>query len=401
MDSGGYGTDCYGDSDSEDDMFNFGGFNPYGVAMGDMCDGMFNEVYNNYGVMGFDEDMFDYMDDHCSLDEEDDSENEGSHGTRLSEKKALSKRGLQTEPKVKRHPAILRTNRQIYNEASALLHSDLTIDMDPGDALIDTPGNATMDPTREVWRHTPVKGLGIGNVNGQTVYESSPLDGSLEPHIFARFERVSYNAYFDFNLDHAASPSLYVNDDLSVRSEGAAKFVSYLTTAKGTTRWFEDPIPGRPFDNSPRETPQDVAHITISSVTATQPSTAEIILKFVNLLSISPLIRHLEFVLDIEARYNDSLDDLSWDSDNETDSERDATDDEKAAVANERATELFLESSVLDSLRTLSNVKCFSLVINTYGRGGEVMKPQQKHLKIIRDLKEVIEKNWVVKPGPR
>lgn len=356
------------------------------------------KLYNNYGVMGFDEDMFDYMDDHCSLDEEDDSENEGSHGTRLSEKKALSKRGLQTEPKVKRHPAILRTNRQIYNEASALLHSDLTIDMDPGDALIDTPGNATVDPTREVWRHTPVKGLGIGNVNGQTVYESSPLDGSLEPHIFARFERVSYNAYFDFNLDHA---SLYVNDDLSVRAEGAAKLVSYLTTAKGTTRWFEDPIPGRPFDNSPRETPQDVAHITISSVTTTQPSTAEIILKFVNLLSISPLIRHLEFVLDIEARYNDSLDDLSWDSDNETDSERDATDDEKAAVANERATELFLESSVLDSLRTLSNVKCFSLVINTYGRGGEVMKPQQKHLKIIRDLKEAIEKNWVVKPGPR
>lgn len=401
MDTDGYGTDDYGDSEPEGDIFGFGGFNPYGIAMGDMCDGMFDGIYNNCGIMNLEQDMSDYymndyMAGHRSFDDEDDIKDEGNHATGLF-KDALSTRGPQREPEDKRHLAILRANRQIYNEASTLLHSDLTIELDPGDALIDTPGNATVDPTRKVWRHAPIKGLGIGNVNGPTVYESAPLDGSVEPHVFAQFERVSYNASFDFHLDHAAAPIFCVDDDLRVRPEGAAKFISYLTTARSTTRWFEDPIPGSPSGNGRRDTPQDVAHITISSVTVVQPSTADIIQKFANLLSSSPLIRHLEFVLNVEARHEVLADDLSLDSDDETDSERAV---EKAGVANEKATELFLESSVLDSLRALSNVKCFSLVIDTFGRRARAMKPQQKHVEIIRNLKEAIERNWVVKNGP-
>lgn len=399
MDSGsmGYGsfhTDVYGDSDSEDAMFDLDDFNPYGIPMGDMCDGMFNDVYNLGGAMSmtFGNDMFDYGDDHSDdrgfdrMDDEDESENESGPSRGMFE----------TEPMIKRHLAILRTNRQIYNEASVLLHSDLTLDVNPGDAVTDVPGNAVVKQTKKIWRHSPHMGLGMTDSNGQTVYKSCPLDGSVEPHVFARFERISYNAQFFFEGDDAA-PCLFINDDLSVRADDAAKYVSYLTTAKGITRWFEDPMSGRPFYNGRRETLKDVADITISSVTVTQPSTAEIIQKFVDLVSKSPLIRHLEVNLDLEVRCENWIESLKWGPD----TEQTAKNDEKRDAANERAAELFIESGVLDSLRKLSNVKCFSLKVATVWIGETVMLQQQKHLNIIRDLKDVIEKNWAVKHGPR
>ena len=421
----------YGDFDSEDDMRYFGDYNPYGVPMGDMCDGMFNEVYNNFDPVGFGNDMFhglndddfrDYMDDDTdddfrgmdldgpdksssnSIDDENESGNDGNHGARLfgnsASLRALPKGGLEQRRKTKRHLAILRTNCQIYNETSSLLHSDLQIVINPGDPLADSPGNAVVEPTRKLWRHDPFKGLGFTNAKGQTRYKSSFLDGSVDPHVFARFEKVCYNAVFDFDFDGAA-PSLHVDNSLRVRAEDEAKFVSYLTTVKSTTRWFEDPIPGRPCDNGRRETLEDVADIPISSVIVNHPSTAGIVQKFADLLSKSPLIRDLKIILDLEVRDQDPNEDTTPLDSDETDSEQDAKDDEKIYVANERATELFLESHVLDPLRKLSNVKCFSLLMDKFGPGGEIMKPQPKHLNTIRELKEVIEKNWVVKHGPR
>ena len=405
----GFSTDGYGDSESEDDMFDFGGFNPYGMAMGDMSDGMFNEVYNNCGTMGFGGEIDDYVshqlgDDYMNdqpyamdFDRLDTSSSnlindEDESDTCLSGKRKFLKTMPEKELKTKRHLTILRTNRQIYDEASALLHSDLTIDVNAGDVMTDSPGNAIVKPTKNVWRHAPFKGFGFTDSNGQTVYKSFPWDGPVDPHVFARFEKIAYHADFDFGSDVAA-PRLFINNDLSVRAEDATKFVSYLTTAKSTTRWFENPIPGRPFDNGPRETLRDVTDITISSVTVTQSSTAEIIQKVVDLLSSSPLIRHLEIIVDLDVRCTNFDDVLDFSSDAETNSEQDAKDDEKMEAANERATELFIESGVLDSFRKLSNVKCFSLKIDTAGLGDKVMKPQQKYLKMIEDLKKAIEKN--------
>ena len=326
----------------------------------------------------------------------DESENEGGHGhgSRVCEKKIYVQEAFDTWAKVKRHLAILRTNRQIYSEASALLHSDLTIEVEPGDTITGITGNSVVLPSRKVWRHASSKGLGFTNTNGQTVYESALLDGTVEPHVFARFEKLSYYAEFEFMFDEAA-PTLYINDDdLSVRADDAAKFVSYLTTAKSTTRWVEDPIPGRSFDNGVRETLDDVANVIISSITVFRPSTADILQKFVDLVSKSPLIRHLEVDLDTSVIRESSIEDTDSDYDLETDAAHNAKEDWKDMVCNERATELFLESGVLDRLRQLSNVKCFSLNFATDGR-------EQKHLNIIRELKMAIEKNWVCKHGSR
>ena len=389
-------------SDSSEPEDEFGGFSD---GMGDMCDGMFNEVYNLGGPMPFEDDMADYMDyqrhaaDTQGLDSwfndftDDENGREGDQRTRDSNTSVFPKDSQQ-----KRHMAILRTNRQIYDEASALLRSDLTIEVKPGDALTDNPGNAVVKQSGKTWRHDPFKGLGFTDTHDRTFYMSSALDGAVEPHVFAQFRKIHYMADFDFQLDSAAPSFLYVTDDLNINAEDAAKFVSYLSTAKSSTRWFEDPLPGHSLDSGRRETLKDVADIAISSVTITQPSTAEIVRKFVHLLCNSPFIRCLEFVINIKVNCEE---DTSPDSDDETDSEKDARDALTCQIADEKATELFLESGVLNSLRDLTNVMCFSPKVATLGRGETTMKLQQKHIKILRDLKEVMENNWRIKHGPR
>ena len=83
--------------DSEDDALEFGGFNPYGIPMGDMCDGMFNEVYNGCGSMDFMGDMLESPSS-FSIDDKSESDEEDIGGTNWF-------------GKVQRHLAILRTDK--------------------------------------------------------------------------------------------------------------------------------------------------------------------------------------------------------------------------------------------------------------------------------------------------
>ena len=386
-------------------------FNPYGMEMGDMNDGIFNEVYNGmyngggiagsgYGMFGDFDDQSDVMDFDLPdpffstfIDDGEEIDYEGGRSARLLGK-SLPTRAK--EMKLKRHLAILRTNRQIYNEASTLLHSALTILMSPGDALIDTPGNAIVERTENLWRHSPSNKLHSAKPNGQTMYTTPSLDGVLDPYVFARFGKISYDGLFDFSMADDA-PSLHINDDLRACAQDEHKFVSYLTATKNITRWYENPLPAGRADNGLRETLQDVADITFSRAVVTQPSVADVIQKFVTLISKSPIIRHLELTLQVEVRCSNGTRSIDHDS---IDSEEEAKLDEKWYVADERATELFLEAGVLNSLRSLSNVMSFSLTIETFGRTGEFMKPKKKYLNIIRDLKSAIERNWVVEHGP-
>ena len=253
-----------------------------------------------------------------------------------------------------------------------------------------------MEPSKKLWRHAPSNRLHSAKLDGQTVYTTPSLDGVLEPHVFAQFERISYLGVFNFFSMDLDAPSLHINNDLRARAEDETKLVSYLTAAKNVTRWCEDPLPAGRYDNGRRETLQDVADVTISRVVVIQPSTADVIQKFVDLLSYSPVIRNLEFCLKVIVKCSNSSEGMSS---NSGDSEQEPEYEDKDLVADERATELFLEAGVLDSLRTLSNVMNFSLRIETEGRDSGFMRPKKKHLKMIRDLKNTIESNWVVKLG--
>ena len=387
----------YHNSEYEDEMLTLSKIIP--------CD-LFDQVYNGGGITGFECDMFGDIDGQSnsmnsglphssfsnSINEGAESDNEGGRASRFLEK-PLPTKVFEKETGIKRHLAILRTNHQVYIEASALLHSDLTIVVQPGDALIDTPGNASVKPSKKLWRHAPSSTLHSAKLNGQTVYTTPSLDGVLEPHVLAQYGKISYLGAFNFFHDDDA-PSLHINNDLRACAEDEAKFVSYLTAAKSTTRWCEDTLPAGRYDNGRRQTLQDVADITISRLVVTQPSIADVIQKFVDLLSSSPVIRHLEFSLAVLAKCSSSSESMS------TDSEQDAEYYHKESVADERATELFLEAGILDSLRNLSNVMNFSLTIRTEGRASEFMEPKKKHLNMIQDLKNEIERNWIVKHGP-
>lgn len=399
-----YDSSDYSDSYFDDEMDDLDHLSPYGIPMADMCDGIFNEVYNlgAASVFGGERRGFGPLDisSSDSIDDGDESSEDGRN-TRLSNSQVTRKIDSKKEKRIKRHLAILRTNRQIYDEASTLLHSKLMIEVEPGDALTEYSGSAIVVPSKKVWRHAPFPGPFSRNVNGEPVYEGPLLDGSLEPHVFARYETIRYFCEFDLLVDNAA-PRLYVDDDCSVRGADADELLSYLNTSKGTTRWVEDPLPNGRHDNGLRDTLKDVADITISRVTVIRPSIVTgIIQKFVDLLSSSLFVRHLEIVLDIGVGCSSVSEntDFSDDSSDDEDPEQEAKDDEKICVADQRATELLLESTVLNPLRSLSNVKTFTLTVDTLGRGDEVMKLGKKHLEIIGDLKEAIEKNCAVKHG--
>ena len=96
-----------------------------------------------------------------------------------------------------RTPAILQTNRQIYNEASSVLYSELQLVVRPGDALTEATV-AFVKRSEDVWRHLPSDGFGRKNATGQTIYDKSEMDGAMEPHFFKRFQRVRYEVAFDF-----------------------------------------------------------------------------------------------------------------------------------------------------------------------------------------------------------
>lgn len=320
----------YSDSYFDDEMFDMDHYSPYGIPMGDMCDGMFNEVYNFDGGSGFGGEGWGFgplgISSSYSIDDGHESSEDG-RDTCLSEKQVSRKIDSQKGMRIKRHLAILRTNRQIYNEASTLLHSNLIIEIESGDAFTDEPGNAIVEPSKKVWRHAPLPRPSSTNVNGEPVYEGPFLDGSLEPHTFARFERIRYLGEFDLDFENAA-PRLYVDDNFRVRATDADGLLSYFKTSKSTTRWFEDPLPDRRSDNGLRETLTDVADISISSVTVIKPSiVAGIIQRFVDLLSSSLFVRHLEIFLNVEVGCS-SLSETTDFSDDE-DPEQEANDVEK------------------------------------------------------------------------
>ena len=112
---------------------------------------------------------------------------------------------------------------------------------------------------------------------------------------------------------------------------------------------------------------------------------------FVSLLATLPRLRQLSLTLVIEVRPHM---DFSLDSDDE-DEETNRLDLEKMSVANERATELFIECGMLDPLRKLSNVENFDFEVQSESRNDDldfmVLKP--KHARMAQDLKESIERN--------
>lgn len=69
--------------------------------------------------------------------------------------------------------------------------------MKPGDVLCfsERPGVHDIIQQRpKLWRHNPLRGMSHRNEKGAQVYASADMDGDMEPHVFARFQRISFDA---------------------------------------------------------------------------------------------------------------------------------------------------------------------------------------------------------------
>ena len=219
---------------------------------------------------------------------------------------------------------------------------------------------AAVKGSRHVWRHHhhPSDDLERKNANGIQNFGKPGSGGRMEPHVFTRFQRIRYEADFNY-CDGHASPEIYmyVHKDHHISDVDETHAITYFKDA-----------------------------------TACRPPAALIIQEFVDLLLDSPLINLLEVALsvEIEANYipihhigDDGTFSLTKYS-------------ELQEVVNKRAYELFLESGALEPLKKLTNVKCFrfDLALVSYLPQRKLFQPSQKHLGIINDLKTAIERNF-------
>ena len=256
-----------------------------------------------------------------------------------------------------RAPALLRANKQIYSEAYPLLYSELKIVLSPGAVLkhLMHP-DPLAKPMGGIWRHDPAMGVGFKDINGHMCYESKCMDGEIEPHIFAKFERIVFNARFHIN-DYAEPPALFVDENLRVDPDDEINFKNYIRNSA-------------------------------------------VFQGLVRLISNSPLIKHLQICLNVEVfmdcNYSQGSDNDGSNVDNEGFTAGKRKIQKMTAAANERAAELFLESGLLDPLQTLSNVRSFAVIFerNAYRSIGTLWQPPPRYASVIEELKKTIESNW-------
>jgi hypothetical protein len=256
------------------------------------------------------------------------------------------------EEKYRLHPAILRTNRQIYLEASSLLYTEGIITLEAGDiiCLARNPSASMFGvPYHGAWRHNPLHGLGK-EVDGAVTYDTATMSGKMDPHVFARFQRVLFDANFDF--EHTQMVELWIDDDTHVvNSEDAEKYKQLLRTST-------------------------------------------VMKDFVELISKSPLITTLEISLEVEVMVSSNLMNEEMD-DSDDENETEVKIDKLMEVGDEKATEIFLDSGICESLKELSNVKNFYFTFGfDHREEDDPYVPLPRHVALIKEMKETVEGNF-------
>ena len=249
--------------------------------------------------------------------------------------------------------AILRTCRQVYAEASPLFYSMVEVVLTPEEVvdLHDEEEIIEKNIVRKRIRPDYIRHF-LDTHYEEGIFETLSLASLLDSATFTRLERICFDANYNF-LIIGDSPSLYVDEDFHTSPNDEAKLISFMKR----TRTVEN---------------------------------------FVSLLATLPRLRRLILRLAIQVKHQ-----MGVDPDDEEDDEADSVDFEKMDVANERATELFIECGMLDPLRKLSNVQNFDIKVQTKAcksdgyRDIMVLKP--KHASIIQDLKDAIEHDWTAR----
>lgn len=290
------------------------------------------------------------------------------------------RRKADDEGEVQRYPAILRANHQIYNEASTLLYSHLVMEVRPGDFMVADPWDGVMCLGGGAWGSSIVPQVGIESpVEGSVQMVSPRLVGTMEQHVFAKFEKISVVADLSFiDMGEGGAqfwPTFFVDDNFRTSRDDEELFVARLK-GEGSER--------PPVSNL-------VQHFVDVLVQSAYVSQLDITLKF-----------RVDAAFDIDSEEeedDDDDDDGPEGEDLECSRQQDEKEAKKMNIANERATELVLEAGVLDPLKRLSNVKRLGIFFASPQCSEKSSKMKPKLSGIIRDLKEAVEGNFVAKQG--
>lgn len=300
--------------------------------------------------------------------------------------------------------AVLRTNRQIYNEASALFYSEATIVIVLDD-LIDL---AKQRPHHVVglwqfvwmdtWRYHPILNPGKRDSDGNYEYSPNPTSkeikmsrdhrhhtwtdckvhnneqalprGKLFPHIFTRFQNINLVAIFEDD---------YIQQD---------------------TIWFDD----EKFVIKQSDADNILKHVKTLTV-------IKDLVKFLTHSSKINLSITLRADIDVESTFLDEMEAES-DFDSDTDDENEAGHNEKLQkmekedrimdIANQRAAELLVDSTLFNPLKRLTNVSKFSIKFGgplewiKAGNSPESARitPSPKYKQVFAMMSKIIEGNY-------
>lgn len=251
-------------------------------------------------------------------------------------------------------PEILRVNKQIHEEASALLFTEGTVVIDANDLFWLTNKHMKYGGKfgKTPWRYNPLTATAKRLPGGAIQYDGPKSTGLMEPHIFAKFQKV----LLDCTLEEEYTQGLEFFMDIETWKldyEHADKFRKYLRTL--------------PF-----------------------------IRDFVRLLSKSQLINKLSVNVLVEISAESKLDAESVaEDDEEAIGKLDEMQERVEVEANIRATEIFMDADMFTPFKKLKNVRRLE-----FGYGFEdyipavKYEPEQKYIDILRELKTMVEGNF-------
>lgn len=118
--------------------------------------------------------------------------------------------------------------------------------------------------SESTWRHHPIQDPGEVQANGTVAYNTTESEeGKMYPHVFARFQKIYFDANFDF--EHTQNVELWIDDNTHIIREEDAE--DYKQMLRGSS----------------------------------------VIKSLVALISKSPIITSLEILLEVEVMTNSNL----------------------------------------------------------------------------------------------
>jgi len=226
--------------------------------------------------------------------------------------------------------------------------------MKPGDIFCLRPDADLGSPSKKIWRHNPLEYRGKTNSKGNPKYKKPLLDGRMEPHVFARFERIEIHVDMDLSGGDWVVAQIEIDENLLIDADDIKSYKSIIRR----TNLFKD---------------------------------------LAIVLARSPMLKSLQLFVSVEVDVNYPMDIPESESE-DADEEADAIEDKYMLKVNNMATDILIESGLLDPSKLLSNIENFDLkasdmdTMNPDWSGNMSRKLGPRTARVVQELKQAIER---------